>query len=43
MVDLRSAPPDILERYFGKPEAAAFVQWHRERAGGDQNGARTRM
>ncbi|MGA2273022.1 MAG: GNAT family N-acyltransferase [Bryobacteraceae bacterium] len=43
MVDLRSAPTAILERYFGKPEAAAFVQWHRERAGGDQNGARTRM
>ena len=29
MVDLRSAPTAILERYFGKPQAAAFVQWHR--------------
>jgi hypothetical protein len=29
MVDLRSAPAAVLERYFGKQEAAAFVQWHR--------------
>ena len=29
MVDLRSAPAAILERYFGKPEAAAFIAWHR--------------
>jgi putative hemolysin len=33
MVDLRSAPAPILERYFGKPEAAAFTQWHREHSG----------
>jgi hypothetical protein len=30
MVDLRSAPAAILERYFGKPEAAAFIEWHRD-------------
>jgi putative hemolysin len=30
MVDLRSAPAAILERYFGKREAAAFIQWHRK-------------
>lgn len=29
MVDLRSAPTAILERYFGKAGAAAFQQWHR--------------
>jgi putative hemolysin len=32
MADLRSAPAAILDRYFGKPEAAAFVQWHKEHA-----------
>jgi hypothetical protein len=31
MVDLRSAPTAVLDRYFGKAEAAAFMQWHRER------------
>jgi putative hemolysin len=31
MVDLRSAPTPVLERYFGRREAAAFVEWHRER------------
>ncbi len=31
MVDLRSAPAAILERYFGKSQAAAFVQWHLRR------------
>jgi len=31
MVDLRSAPTEVLDRYFGKAEAAAFMQWHRER------------
>ena len=31
MVDLRAAPPAILERFFGKPAAAAFLAWHRER------------
>ena len=30
MVDLRSAPAAILERYFGKAGAGAFQQWHRE-------------
>jgi hypothetical protein len=32
MVDLRSAPGSILDRYFGKPAAAEFLRWHRERA-----------
>jgi putative hemolysin len=32
MVDLRSAPGPILDRYFGKPAAAEFLRWHRERA-----------
>jgi putative hemolysin len=31
MVDLRSAPTPVLGRYFGKREAAAFLEWHRER------------
>jgi|CZKN01.1.fsa_nt_gi putative hemolysin len=31
MVDLRSAPTPVLERYFGKREAATFLEWHRER------------
>ena len=31
MVDLRSAPAAILDRYFGKAEAAAFAEWHRRR------------
>jgi len=31
MVDLRSAPTPVLERYFGRREAAQFVEWHRER------------
>ena len=30
MVDLRSAPAAILERYFGKREAARFIEWHRK-------------
>jgi putative hemolysin len=30
MVDLRSAPTAALERYFGKQEAAAFMQWHHQ-------------
>ena len=32
MVDLRSAPAPVLERYFGKAEAARFMEWHRARA-----------
>ncbi|MGB7759230.1 MAG: hypothetical protein WBL61_05345 [Bryobacteraceae bacterium] len=31
MVDLRSAPTATVERYFGKREAAAFMQWHQQR------------
>jgi len=32
MVDLRTAPAAILERYFGKQEAARFIEWHQQRA-----------
>ncbi|MGO9011572.1 MAG: lysophospholipid acyltransferase family protein [Bryobacteraceae bacterium] len=32
MVDLRSAPAAMLERYFGKAEAAAFLHWHQQRS-----------
>jgi putative hemolysin len=28
MVDLRAAPPPVLDRYFGKSAAARFLAWH---------------
>jgi hypothetical protein len=32
VVDLRKAPPALLDRYMGREEAAAFRAWHAARA-----------